>query len=294
MQEDLDATIQALNDFLPFDPALVQSLAGELRSQGDELVICDIAPLGIAVAAASGLPSVLIENFTWDWIYTGYLDVEPRFEPHIRYLRDVFHSATVHIQATPVSAPSPSALLVTDPIGRAPTTPASEVRRKLGIPEGERMVLLTMGGIQEQYAFLDRLPEMEGIHLVIPGASRVPQFAGHLALLPHHSSFYHPDLIHASDAVIGKAGYSTIAETYHAGAPFGYLIRQDWRESAPLAEFIRAEMPGVEVSNTRFENGDLSATISTLLGLPTRWRSEPDGAGQAAEHILQLLSNSKK
>ncbi len=294
MQEDLPATIQALDDFLPFNPALVQSLADELRSQGDEMVICDIAPLGIAAAAAAGVPSVLVENFTWDWIYAGYLDVEPRFEPHIRYLRGVFQSASVHIQATPMCEPSPSALVVTDPIGRAPMTPASEVHRKLGIPEGDRMVLVTMGRIQERFGFIDQLPDMKGIHLVIPGASNVPQFAGRLTLLPHHSSFYHPDLIHASDAVIGKAGYSTIAEAYHAGTPFGYVVRQGWRESDYLAEFIERQMPGVEISSSRFENGDLSAAISALLSMPTRWRSEPDGSGQAADYILELLSNHKK
>ncbi len=294
MQEDLPATLRALDAFLPFDPGLVSSLSDELRAQDDELVICDIAPLGIAVAAAAGVPSVLVENFTWDWIYTGYLEAEPGFEPYIRYLRGVFQSASVHIQATPVSAPVPEALLVTDPIGRAPLTPASEIRRRLNIPEGDRMVLVTMGGIPEQFKFLEQLPNMKGIHLVIPGGSSVPQFTAQVALLPHHSSFYHPDLIHASDAVIGKAGYSTIAETYHAGAPFGYVIRQGWRESASLAEFIQAQIPALEVSSADFEIGDLGDAISALLALPTRWRSGPDGSGQAADYILPLISNHKK
>ncbi len=294
MQEDLPATIRALDAFLPFDPGLVQSLADELRAQGDELAICDISPLGIAIAAAAGIPSILVENFTWDWIYTGYLGVEPRFEPHIRYLRNVFQSAKLHIQATPMCAPDPSALLVTDPIGRAPLTPASEIRRRLNIPEGDRMVLLTMGGISERFQFLDKLPSLKGIHLVIPGGSSVPQFTSQLALLPHHSSFYHPDLIHASDAVIGKAGYSTIAEAYHAGVPYGFVIRQGWRESGPLAEFIQGRMPALEISAEQFETGDLGAAISALLSLPTRWRSEPDGSGQAADYILSLISNHRK
>ncbi len=294
MQEDLDATIQALNEFLPFDPNLVHGLASELRAQADELVICDIAPLGIAAAAAAGLPSVLVENFTWDWIYAYYIDQEPRFAPHIHYLQDVFQSATMHIQASPVCEPSPSALQVTSPIGRAPLTPASEIRRRLGIPEGDRMVLVTMGGIPEQFKFLDQLPDLKGIHLIIPGGSKVPQFAGQLALLPHHSTFYHPDLIHACDTVIGKAGYSTIAEAYHAGAPFGYVIRPDWRESGPLAEFIQYQMPGLEISLDRFETGDLAGAIPALLSLPARWRNETEGSGQAADYILQLLSNHRK
>ena len=36
------------------------------------LVIADAPPLGCAAAAAAGIPSVVVSNFTWDWIYQAY------------------------------------------------------------------------------------------------------------------------------------------------------------------------------------------------------------------------------
>ena len=79
LQEDLPATLERLEAFLPFDQALVKDLSAQVQELACRLIVCDIAPLGIAVAAQAGLPSVLVENFTWDWIYAGYLDSEPRF-----------------------------------------------------------------------------------------------------------------------------------------------------------------------------------------------------------------------
>ena len=69
--------------------------------------------------------------------------------------------------------------------------------------------------------------------LVIPGS---PQLArdGRVIRLPAHSDFEHPDLIHAADVVVGKLGYSTLAEVWAAGVPFGCVMRPHFPESAPL------------------------------------------------------------
>ncbi len=115
LKEDVPQTLKRLRGFLPFDSALISALAQRIAKC--DLVVCDIAPLGIAVARQAGVPAVLIENFTWDWIYAGYHDA--RFTPHIDYLRGVFRSADYHIQTEPVCARW-RADLTTPPVSRAP------------------------------------------------------------------------------------------------------------------------------------------------------------------------------
>jgi len=70
--EDPPATLARLDDFLPFDEFLLRSWADWLGRLECELVICDIAPLGLAVAELAGLPSVLIERSAGDWIYDSF------------------------------------------------------------------------------------------------------------------------------------------------------------------------------------------------------------------------------
>jgi hypothetical protein len=60
--EDPLATLARLDDFLPLDEFLLRSWADWLGRLECELVICDIAPLGLAVPELAALPSVLIEN----------------------------------------------------------------------------------------------------------------------------------------------------------------------------------------------------------------------------------------
>ena len=94
--EDVHQTVEALNSLLPFAPQLIDRLAGQLVEAGCRLVVCDIAPLGIAVAKAAGIPSVLIENFTWDWIYEVYIEQAPEIADHAAYLQALFDSADYH------------------------------------------------------------------------------------------------------------------------------------------------------------------------------------------------------
>ncbi|MDO8971903.1 MAG: hypothetical protein Q7U74_14510, partial [Saprospiraceae bacterium] len=252
---------------------------------GCSLVCCDISPLGIAAAQAAGLPSVLIENFTWDWIYSGFLASEPEFNPYISAFATLFQQATQHIQTEPVCSLSPNASLLTLPVSRKPRLTRNEVRSKLGVPENSRLVLVTMGGFELEYTFLDRLFAQNGACFVIPGGSDRFETRQNLFLLPHRSNYYHPDLLHASDAVISKAGYSTIAEAYHAGIPFGYVSRSHFRESPVLSNFIQTRMAGFEIDGLSFQTGHWIDQIPDLLDLPRIIRHEPDGADQIAQFL---------
>jgi hypothetical protein len=290
LHEDLAATLRGLDEFLPFDRAELAVLAKQEKRAGCELIVCDIAPLGIAVVQTAGIPSVLVENFTWDWIYEGYAREESQMSRPAAYLRSVFESADYQIQTEPVSVYRPANLL-TPPVSLTARTPASEVREKLGVPGDAQAVLITMGGIESQHTFLSRLKEQSHVYFVIPGSGHSSQTEDNLVLLPHHSHFIHPDLINACDNVIGKLGYSTVAEVYDAGVPFGYICRTRFRESEALATFAQARMNGIEIPEARFENGAWLSVLPDLLALPRFRRTEPNGAAQVASFIRGINSN---
>ncbi len=288
LQEDLPATLERLEAFLPFDQALVKDLSAQVQELACRLIVCDIAPLGIAVAAQAGLPSVLVENFTWDWIYSGYLEAESGFAEPISYLKDVFQSVHFHIQTEPVCHYTPSDL-VTPPVSRAPRTSRSLTRQRLGIPEDAKMVLLTMGGIESPLAFAAHPAAADDLFFVLPGGS--PQGSTHHhILLPHHSDFYHPDLVLASDAIVGKAGYSTAAEAYLSGVPYIYTARAHFRETATIAAFIEKELGGFEIQEEEFLEGGWIPGLVEILKKPKRLGEKQNGAEEAARFILANLS----
>lgn len=274
---DLDGTVDALDDFLPFDEGLVAGLADAVREAGCRAVLCDIAPLGIAVAEAAGLPSVLVENFTWPWLYEPLVARMPRLAAHVRELDGWFRRATVHVQTEPLCAPDPQADLLLPPIGRRPRSSRSEVRGRLGLSERVPVVVLTMGGVSQDLPFLKRLRELDEVHFVVTGAERTRR-EENLHLFDNETRIYMPDFIRAADAVVAKLGYSTVAEVWGEGAPLAFVTRPDFRETGPLRRWVQENLAGFEIPGDEFSGGRWAERIPELLALgrdPTSPRREP-------------------
>ena len=111
---DFDATEKALSDLLPFRERTVDSLARRIKHTA--LVICDIAPLGIAVGRRAGVASVLLESFTWDWMYAFYGERQPGLLRWQHILGETYGAADFHVQTEPLCAEQPKADLHVGPI----------------------------------------------------------------------------------------------------------------------------------------------------------------------------------
>jgi hypothetical protein len=288
LEEDLKDTLARLDKRFPIPEQDLADGCRQVRALKCRLIICDIAAMGIAVAEKLGLPSILVENFTWDWIYTHYPEAPPELVIHARYQKRLFQKARHRIQAEPVCSPLPVDMTV-PPVSRRPQAHRDATRRALGLECGTPLVMVTMGGTPTTYDFLNRLQEKREIRFLLPGIGTKMQREGNLILLPARSRFRHPDLIAAADAVVGKVGYSTLAEIYHAGVPFGFVSRPHFPESAPLRDFIRGQMPAREIDVQDFGQGHWISTLAALLALPRRAPVRPNGADPIADFVLERI-----
>ena len=285
-QADLAKTLHHLDDFFPIPASQNDEFAAVVNQLNCLLVICDIAPLGISVAKKAGIPSLLVENFTWDWIYQQYSNANSGFKKHINYLQTLFQAADYHIKTEPVCCAG-SVDLTASPVSRQVKTSSDRIRKDLGLTATDPMVLITTGGIRQSYNFLNELKSLPDIHFVMPGAGPNMKKLDNCIILPHRSKYYHPDLVNASDTVVGKVGYSTLAEVYHAGVPFGYVARSNFRESGPLTAFIEENMQGISLSESDFNNGMWTTKIRKLLKLQPVQRSVTNGADSIGRFVRE-------
>ncbi len=289
LRADLAGTVERLDRFIPFEHDRICELARELDRLGCGLVVCDIAPMGIAAAREAGVPSLLVENFTWDWVYEEYTETHGSLRRHADYLGALFSQADYHVQTEPACSPGAVDLTV-PPVSRRARRTGSEVRQRLGIPDGANMVLITMGGVPEHYSGMKGLALPEDLYVVVPGADSPIEIRRNLITIPHRSQFFHPDLVAAADAVVAKVGYSTLAEVYHGGVPFGFIKRTHFRESDVLAVYIEDHMSGLAIDEASFQTGKWMASIPRLLEMPRIRRRGPNGAAQVAEFVCTLLT----
>jgi UDP:flavonoid glycosyltransferase YjiC (YdhE family) len=292
LHADLPGTIERLNTFLPFNTNDVQQLADFLQRHGCVAIISDIAPLGIEVARAAKLPSVLIENFTWDWIYRAYSLRHPDIGQYAEHLSSIFARADLHIQCRPQCYTSSGSIL-TSPVSRRFQKDRGFVRNQLGLSSEEKMVFISMGGTPHSPPDLKTLgARYRDIIFLVADPYSIPGPLSNVRHLPLDNPLFHPDLIRAADVVIGKAGYSTIAEVFHAGVPFGYFSRPGDPEMPSLLSFINETIKGVHFTDQEYESNAWFEQLSALLSMPRIDRSgEPNGADQCANEIIRLLQS---
>lgn len=110
----------------------------------------------------------------------------------------------------------------------------------MGLAADARVVVLTMGGVPEALPFLGQLRALRDVTFLVTGAGET-RVDGNLHLFDNRTRIYMPDLVHAADAVVAKAGYSTIAEVWREGRPLAFVARADFRETGPLRNWVQGK-----------------------------------------------------
>jgi hypothetical protein len=235
---------------------------------------------------------VLVENFTWDWIYAGYRERAPELEDYGARYAGLVQAADHHIQCRPACSEAARAVSV-KPVSREPLNGRDATRLALGLDaDDERpLLLLTMGGFgwgRQVSGSDDRF-----VYVTLGGVDELSR-DGNLIRLPNRSPIYPPDLIWAADATICKLGYSTISECLRAGTRLGFVTRPGFPESPVLERFVRANLPAIELDlggpSSHQELSDrLTASVGEILVLPRGDGRVENGADEVAGYLQALI-----
>ena len=281
---DIKSTLDGLTQLLPFETQNVTDLAHQCRRFS--FILCDISALGIAVAEHAGIPSVLVENFTWDWLYTPYVERYPKLGVYCSYLKNHYERADYHIQTAPCCSPS-KADLHCGPIFRSFKETPDIIRARFN-SAGRKIVLITLGGIGFTPAFIDILAKHDNYYFIVTGQQASGPKGENIFLLSSLSDFYHPDLINCSDLVVFKAGYSTLAECYQSGKPTICIGREGFPESSVLESFARQTMHSKIISQADFISGKWLSLLPEIVHSPVI-KQVTNGAERVRDFLLKHL-----
>jgi len=282
LEIDLKKTVSSLDQFLPFPSTFIQALADLCTNCS--FILCDIAPLGIAVARELKIPSILVENFTWDWLYSPY----PELRMHAEQLKHEFQKATFHIQTAPVCQKTENDLEC-GPIFRRCREDKESVRQRLDA-RARKIILITAGGIGQEFPIWEKMHEMDDFLFILLGQNKKKSTGKNILLLDQHTMFYHPDLISCADLVVCKSGYSTFAECFQTGTRIISIGRDNFPESRILLDFQQKYMVGLSIGQNEFFNGSWLERIDEALLLPSAKPAAENGADIVAAFLEPFLS----
>ena len=286
---DFSTTLSRLAGFYEQYDTNVANISESLLKNRISFVLCDVAIMGISAAEKADIPSFLVENFTWDWIYEAYHHDYPAFSQYSKRINQIIKKADYHYLTEPFCQYPRSLRGIAKPISRPSRQSRKETRTQLNIPASHKVILLSMGGIPDQIQIDASCMNQPRITYIVPGIGSEIKQVENTIFLPHHSSFYHPDLVHCADAIIAKVGYSTIAEAYAANIPMGYIPRYDFPESRFLSEYIVEKLNGVEIKLKEILSGKWTEKIDQLLASPLPPKEHINGAEQIREWVFSEM-----
>ena len=285
--EDLEKTLLELEDFYPFDEIKTNDIEKVLVNKKIDLIICDISPLGLYLANKLKIDSILIENFTWDWIYSFYLDNFPALRKYIDAFKEIFQMATVHFTCEPYCHIS-SRSVITTPIFREARQPKDKILNLLGCSPEDDMILISLGGIPIEKLEFDNFQPKSKLKFLIPvnNWSQI-QPNDSIIYLPHNHNFFHPDLVNASSLVVGKVGYSTISEVYSSKKPFLYVGRKNFPESEILETYIQTHLISDRFEFDEIFSENWFSKIEKLINQKNQFQKLENGANLITSFIAE-------
>ena len=288
---DSRETLKQLEKFTQFNSREFLECLKIVRSKDFDLLISDISPVGLEIGNQMGIPSVLIENFTWDWIYEEYCDSHFGFNRINEILEKSYSYADLHIQASPFCQKK-DRTIETPPISRSIRKPQSEIKQLLGINEDSVVILLTTGGINQELSLIESLKVENDLIFITTTTTRSITTNQNIISIPLQSDIHYPDLVNASNLVVGKVGYGTLAECWSTDTPLLGCYRNDFRESNTLVNFASQNLSDAKISVEDFERMNWMQKAREIMIENTASKSPPDaiGASIAAEEIIHFIA----
>jgi len=250
LQLDARETIAQAAAFYRRLPRLVEQEVEILRAHDARLVVADAPPLACAAARAAGVPAVVLSNFTWDWIYEGYVEELGSAPDLIPMIRDAYRGAA-EAWRLPLHGGFATFDRIRDVpfIARHAAHERAAVRERLSLPSDRRLALSSFGGYGvndfDPYT-LDCLDEWT---VIITGRGETPPLPGGACFLDEHriyeSGLRYEDLVAAVDAVVTKPGFGIVAECLANNTAMLYTSRGRFVEYdvmvAEMPRFLRCE-----------------------------------------------------
>ena len=281
---DAAATIDRAAAFYRTLDARAAEEAGLLRSRGVRFVVSDAPPLACAAAARAGIPSVVVSNFTWDWIYAEYreyLDAAPALIPSIQA---AYHLATEAWRLPMHGGFDTFRTRVIDTpfVARHAAYAPAETRLRLGLPLDRKLALPSFGGYGVNGVDLDSLDLDRSWHLV-----RVPDAA------IYDAGLRYVDLVKAVDVVVTKPGYGIISECIANGTALVYTPRGRFAEYPVLVREMPRYVRCAFLNNESLLAGRWRGALDAAVAAPPPPVSpRTDGAEVIADMIAALVSSA--
>ncbi len=292
---DARATIEQAREFYRTMPQRAGREAAKLRAHGVALVISDAPPLACAAAAVAGVPSIVVSNFTWDWIYEQYSEHLPDAPDLIPTMTAAYRLAQGAWRLPMHGGFETFDRIVDVPlVARHARYGREETRSRLGLPFNRPLALSSFGGYGVSDLDLSSLDCLDTWDVVVTSHAAPASIPRSIHFI-HETDIYdrglsYEDLVHAVDVVVTKPGYGILSEGIANDTAIVYTSRGRFAEYDALVRDMPRYLRCAYVDQQDIRAGRWLAALERASSAPAPPERPPtNGAAVIADMIAKMM-----
>lgn len=285
LEVDIDATERVFQEWHTDIEQHIEELSDWLAKIKPSLVVSDVDYTVFPAARALGIPAFAMCSLNWSEILRPMLPVNKQNISLCEAI-DRYYNLAERFLALEPAMPMPALQNAQSMPFVARRGKASGVKVSLGLRDDQRLILYTMGGVEQSLSVRHwRVPD--DTVWVLPDKLAIDE---PWCIAQSDCEFDYIDILAAADVLCTKPGYGSFTEACVNNTAVLYVRRHGWSEEAVLLEWLQQFDRSLCMSHEEFEKGDFRQAIDQLLNHSMPSALPIWGNDMLARTLLEQLS----
>lgn len=285
---DLEASLKTIEQLYEREEELIEQEKMFMLSEQIGVVVADIPAIPLNAAQRAGIPNIACSNFGWNWIYSEFVDHNPRWQFFVDKFERVYEKTDLLLRQPFAESMSAFPEKIDLPLLAKP----GRNRRKLieetfGADTSKPWVLLSFTTLELDFQALEKLSALKSYELFTVEPLAWP--GSRIHSLPRNRISF-ADAMASVDLVVTKPGFGIVSECIANDKPIIYTDRKHFLEYPVLVKSIERYCRYAFIPNSELYAGDLERALNhAQKASPAKETMPRGGAEKAAKEILSRL-----
>jgi hypothetical protein len=285
---DVDATLEQALQLVEKRPALLRSEVEFLRELGADRVVVDIPSIPIGAAKQAGIPAVAVGNFSWDWIYSPFVERDPRWQSVVDLFEEGYRQADLLLKLPFSPAMAIFSKQVDIPLLAQPGPSRREdIAAMTGADLSKKWVLLSFTTLDWEKNALNEVEALtEYEFFTVKPLSWTGCRNIHSV---DRAQVGFPSVLASADIVVTKPGFGILSECVVSGKPMIYAERENFIEYPLLERELKRVLRNAHLPASELYAGRLGPALVAIETAQAPSEILATGGAEKAVEILMSL-----
>ncbi len=286
IQIDLPASLHAVEALYSHEEELLGQETNFINRENIDLVVADIPAIPLMAAKRANVPAIATGNFGWDWIYSDFVQHDPRWQTYVEKFRKAYQQTDLLLRqpfAEPMAAfPNRIDLpLLTKP----GTNRRAHIAKQTGADSAKKWVLLSFTTLNLDTHALEKISYLGKYEIFSVEPLEWPNTS--IRYIKRSMASF-ADTLASVDVVVTKPGFGIVSECIANEKPIIYTRRENFLEYPVLVEGIERYCHNAFIPTPDLYSGNLAPALAAIETAPPPAETMPRGGAEiAAKQILE-------